>query len=366
MKALGIILAGGNGRRMKELANKRAVAAMPMAGSYRAIDFVLSNMSNSSINRVAVITQYSARSLNLHLSSSKWWDFGRKQGGLFVFNPTVTHENNNWYRGTADALVQNLDFIRNSHEPYVVIAGGDGIYKIDFNKVLDYHIDKEADITVVCKQLSVGADVSRFGVVDLNEDKRIVGFEEKPVDSNNNFVSCGIYVIRRRLLISLLEQCEEMEWFDFVSDVLMRQRRVMKLYAYEHEGFWSNIATVQSYFDTNMDFLKPEVREEFFYAYPEIHSKVDDNPPAKYNDGACVSNSLIASGSIVNGKVENSVIFQKAFIGKNCSIRDSIVLNGAHIGDGVVLDRCIVESRMTLEPGTQYKGEAGKIKIVTD
>ena len=366
MKALGIILAGGNGRRMKELANKRAVAAMPMAGSFRAIDFVLSNMSNSSINRVAVITQYSARSLNLHLSSSKWWDFGRKQGGLFVFNPTVTHENNNWYRGTADALAQNLDFLRDCHEPYVVIAGGDGVYKIDFNDVLDYHMDKEADITVVCKRLPAGTDVSRFGVVDLDESNRIVSFEEKPVDSNNNLVSCGIYVIRRRLLISLLEQCEEMEWFDFVSDVLMRQRRVMKIYAYEHEGYWSNIATVQSYFDTNMDFLKPEVREEFFYSYPEIHSKVDDNPPAKFNDGACVSNSLIASGAIVNGKVENSVIFQKVFVGTNCSIRDSVVLNGASVGDGAVLDHCIVESRMKIPAGAQCVGEGGKIKIITD
>ena len=139
MRAVGIILAGGNSFRMKELSNKRAIAAMPIAGSFRSIDFALSSMSNSSIQRVAVLTQYNSRSLNQHLSSSKWWDFGRKQGGLFVFPPMVTSDNDFWYRGTADAIHQNLDFLKQCHEPYVVIASGDCIYKLDYAKVLEYH-----------------------------------------------------------------------------------------------------------------------------------------------------------------------------------------------------------------------------------
>jgi len=137
MRAIGLVLAGGNNKAMKELTSRRAVAAMPIAGSYRSIDFALSNMSNSHIQKVAVITQYNARSLNDHLSSSKWWDFGRKQGGLYVFNPTITADNSVWYRGTADSMYQNLDFLKNSHEPYVVIASGDGVYKLDFAKVLE-------------------------------------------------------------------------------------------------------------------------------------------------------------------------------------------------------------------------------------
>ncbi len=137
MRAIGIVLAGGNNHRMKELSQKRAICAMPVAGSYRSIDFTLSNMSNSHVQKVAVFTQYNAKSLNEHLSSSKWWDFGRKQGGLFVFTPVVTADNSNWYRGTADAIYQNLDFLKNSHEPYVIIANGDMIYKLDFNKVLE-------------------------------------------------------------------------------------------------------------------------------------------------------------------------------------------------------------------------------------
>ena len=165
MRAIGIVLAGGNNKAMKELTSRRAVAAMPVAGSYRSIDFALSNMSNSHIQKVAVITQYNARSLNEHLSSSKWWDFGRKQGGLYVFNPTITADNSVWYRGTADAIYQNIDFLKNSHEPYVVIASGDGVYKLDFAKVLEYHIEKKADVTVVVKELPAGEDASRFGVV---------------------------------------------------------------------------------------------------------------------------------------------------------------------------------------------------------
>lgn len=201
MKAIGIILAGGNNSRMQELSNKRAIAAMPVGGSYRSIDFALSNMSNSHIQTVAVLTQYSARSLNEHLSSSKWWDFGRKQGGLFVFTPTITKNNSLWYQGTADAIYQNIDFLKKSHEPYAIIASGDCVYKMDYNKVLEYHIAKRADITVVCTTCRDQNEVERFGVLRMNDDGRIVEFEEKPIVSSYNTISTGIYVVRRRLLI---------------------------------------------------------------------------------------------------------------------------------------------------------------------
>jgi glucose-1-phosphate adenylyltransferase len=204
MRALGIILAGGNNNRMHELSNKRAIAAMPIGGSYRSIDFTLSNMTNSHIQKVAVLTQYNARSLNEHLSSSKWWDFGRKQGGLFLFPPTITSRSSFWYRGTADAIYQNLTWLKQSHEPYVVIASGDGIYKLDYNKVLEYHISKRADVTVVCTECH-DDDVSRFGVLKMNEDFRIEEFDEKPMVSKSNVISAGIYVIRRRQLIELIE-----------------------------------------------------------------------------------------------------------------------------------------------------------------
>ena len=327
MKALGIILAGGNNSKMQELSNKRAIAAMPVGGNFRCIDFALSNMTNSHIQKVAVLTQYNARSLNEHLNSSKWWDFGRKQGGLYILTPTLTEDNSWWYRGTADAMYQNLVFLKRCHEPYVIITGGDCIYKIDYNKVLDYHIEKKADITVVCKDMAAGENVSRYGVIRMNEDARITEFEEKPMKAQSNTISAGIYVIRRRQLIEMLERCAEEGRSDFVTDILIRYKNMKRIYGYKMREYWTNISTVESYYNANMDFLKPEVRSYFFKQDPKIYSKVDDLAPAKYNEGADVRNSFIASGCIVNGKVENSILFKKVFVGKNCVIRNSIILN---------------------------------------
>lgn len=333
---------------MKELCRKRAVCAMPVAGSYRSIDFALSNMTNSHIQKVAVFTQYNAGSLNEHLNSSKWWDFGRKQGGLYVFTPAVTAESNFWYRGTADAIAQNLSFLKNSHEPYVVIASGDCVYKLDYNKVLEYHIAKKADVTVVCKDMGPNENVERFGTIKMNEESRIEEFEEKPVVASSNTISCGIYVIRRRQLIEMIEKCEEEDRYDFVKDILIRYKTMKKVYGYKLKEYWRNIASVEDYFNTNMDFLKSETRDYFFRQYPDIYSKVDDLPPAKYNVGSHIRNSLISSGCIINGTVEDSVIFKKAFIGNNCYIKNSIILNDVYIGDNTHIENCIVESRDTI------------------
>lgn len=367
MRAIGIILAGGNSSRMGELSAKRAVAAMPVTGSYRAIDFSLSNMTNSHIQKVAVFTQYNSRSLNEHLNSSKWWDFGRKQGGLYVFTPTITSTNSYWYQGTADALYQNINFLKESHEPYVVIASGDGVYKLDYNKVLEEHIRKGADITIVCKDINPeDDDVSRFGVVKCNDDMQVIDFEEKPLVAQTSTASIGVYVIRRRQLIELLEACAKEGRTDFVKDILIRYKSVKKIYAYKMDSYWRNIGTVDSYFRTNMDFLKKDIRDYFFRQYPDVYSKVEDLPPAKYNGDAVVNNSLIASGCIVNGTVENSVLFKKVYVGNNCVIRNSIILNDVHIGDNSVIENCIVESRDTLRANTIHTAEPGQIKVVVE
>ena len=432
MRAIGIILAGGNNHRMRELSQKRAICAMPIAGSYRSIDFTLSNMTNSHIQKVAVFTQYNARSLNEHLNSSKWWDFGRKQGGLYVFTPAVTAENSNWYRGTADAIYQNLQFLKDSHEPYVVIASGDCVYKLDYNKVLEYHIEKKADITVVCRDMEAGTNVERFGTIRMNEESRIEEFEEKPLQAKTNTISCGIYVVRRRLLIEMIEKCAEEDRYDFVRDILIRYKDLKRIYGYKIKDYWRNIASVDDYYSTNMDFLKADVRNYFFKQYPDVYSKVDDLPPAKYNPGSqvrnslvssgCivngvvensviwrkndyystnmdflkadvrnyffkqypdvyskvddlppakynpgsqVRNSLVSSGCIVNGVVENSVIFKKSYIGNNCVIKNSIILNDVYIGDNTHIENCIVESRDTIRANSYFVGE-GEVKIVVE
>ena len=360
-----IILAGGNNNRMRELSDKRAIAAMPIAGSYRSIDFALSNMANSRIQKVAVLTQYNARSLNEHLSSSKWWDFGRKQGGLFVFTPTITKENGFWYQGTADAIYQNLNFLKNSHEPYVVIASGDCVYKMDYNKVLEYHIAKRADITVVCTTCPDPSEVERFGVLRMNEDCRIEEFEEKPMVSPYNTISTGIYVIRRRQLIELIEKAAQEGRNDFVKDILIRYKNLKRIYGYKIDSYWSNISTVESYYKTNMDFLKPEIRNYFFKQEPAVKTKIDDLPPAKYNPGAEVKNSLISSGCIVNGLVENSVLFKDVYVGNNCVIKNSVILNDVYLGDNTHIENCIVESRGTIRANSYYSGD-GEVEIVVE
>ena len=350
---------------MRELTAKRAVAAMPVAGSYRAIDFVLSNMTNSHIQKVAVLTQYNARSLNEHLNSSKWWDFGRKQGGLFVFTPTNTADNGYWYRGTADAIYQNLDFLKKCHEPYVIITSGDAVYKLDYNKVLEYHIAKKADITVVCKDLEPGEDATRFGTVRMNEESRIEEFEEKPMVAHSHTISTGIYVLRRRQLIDLIEHSAEEDRYDFVTDILIRYKNLKKIYGYKIKDYWSNISTVESYYKTNMDFLKPEIRNYFFKQEPAVKTKIDDLPPAKYNPGADVKNSLISSGCIVNGVVENSVLFKDVYVGNNCVIKNSVILNDVYLGDNTHIENCIVESRGTIRANSYYSGD-GEVEIVVE
>ena len=367
MRAIGIILAGGNSSRMGELSAKRAVAAMPIVGSYRAIDFTLSNMTNSHIQKVAVYTQYNSRSLNEHLNSSKWWDFGRKQGGLYLFTPTITATNSYWYKGTADALYQNISFLKSAHEPYVVIASGDAVYKLDYNKVLEEHIATGADITVVCKDIQPGEDdINRFGVVKLADDNRVISFEEKPIVAETNTASICVYVVRRRQLIELLEACAAEGRSDFVNDILVRYKNVKKIYAYKLDSYWRNIGTIDSYFKTNMDFLKKDIRDYFFRQHPDVYSKVEDLPPAKYNGDAAVSNSLIASGSIINGTVEDSVLFKKVYIGNNCVIKNSIILNDVHIGDNCYIENCIVESRDTLRANTVHTGDPNEIKVIVE
>lgn len=364
MRAIGVVLAGGNNTRMRELSNKRAISAMPVAGSYRAIDYVLSNMTNSGVRKVGVLTQYNAKSLHEHLNSSKWWNFGRKQGGLFMFTPMITSENSWWYRGTADALYQNINFLKHSHEPYVILASADAIYKMDYNQVLEYHIEKRADITVVVREIQ-GEDVSRFGLVGMNEEHRITEFEEKPMMTSHHLLSCGIYILRRRLLIELLERCAKEERYDFVNDIIIRYKNLKKIYGYKMNSYWSNIASMESYYQTNMDFLKEDVRSHFFSENQKIYTKIEDLAPAKYNPGSKIRNSIISSGCIINGEVENSVIFRKVFVGSNCVIRNSIILNDVYIGDNTIIENCIVESRGTISANSKFVGEK-ETKIVIE
>ena len=361
-----MLLAGGQGSRLGVLTAKVAKPAVAFGGKYRIIDFPLSNCINSGIDTVGVLTQYQPLRLNAHIGIGIPWDLDRNYGGVTVLPPYERSGSSEWYSGTANAIYQNLDFLKRCHEPYVIITSGDAVYKMDYNKVLEYHIAKKADITVVCRDLDQGEDATRFGILKMNENMRIEDFEEKPMLATSSMISCGIYVIRRRQLIELLERCAAEDRYDFVTDILVRYKNLKRIYAYKLGTYWSNIASVDSYYKTNMDFLKPDVRHYFFKEYPEIYSKVDDLPPAKYNPGANVKNSLVSSGCILNGTVENSVLFKKVYIGNNCIIKNSIILNDVYIGDNTVIENCIVESRDTIRANTTYIGKPDDVKIVIE
>ena len=238
---------------------------------------------------------------------------------------------------------------------------------MDFDKILDYHIKKKADITVAVKDIEAETeDLHRFGVVRMAEDGRIVNFEEKPLVAQTNTVSIGVYVIRRRLLIELIQKAHEEKRNDFVQDILVRYKDVKKIFGYKHEGYWENIATIDSYYHANMDFLKRDVRDYFFHDYPNVYSKIEDLPPAKFNPGSKIKNSLVSSGCIVNGEVQDSILFKKVYVGNNCVIKNSIILNDVYIGDNTVIENCIVESRDTIRANASYIGEDGKIQIVVE
>lgn len=367
MRALGIILAGGTNKRLGSLISTRTNSAMPIAGTYRAIDFALSNMSNSGISKIAVVTQYNSRSLTEHLSSSKWWNIGRKNAGIHVFTPYASNAHQPWYRGTADSIYQNLNFLEKSHEKYVVIANGHGVYKIDYSDILKQHKETEADITIAVKEYDDDSNINfkSYGNVILNEQKRVVVFEEKPLEKISNTVSTGIYVLERKLLIDLIKTVVAEGRFDFVNDILVRYRRQLKLYGYKIDSYWKPLNSIETYCQISADFLDNLFRHEMLYTYPYIMTKNVDVPPAKYNFSASVKNSLVGNGSIVNGYVRNSTLFRDVTISEHSSVVNSIIFEGSEIGENCALEYVIIDKDIKIENGKVIKGTREKPILIS-
>ncbi|MCL2361684.1 MAG: glucose-1-phosphate adenylyltransferase subunit GlgD [Defluviitaleaceae bacterium] len=362
MKAVGIILAGGKNERLKQLSSIRATSAIPVGSHYRAIDFPLSNMTNSGIKKVAVITQYNSRSLHDHLSSPKWWDLGSKQGGLFVLSPYLSSDNSVWFRGTADSIYQNLNFLRRSKEEYVVIASGDCVYKMDYNEMLAYHKRKNADITIAYHRVPDGDDIRLYGVMEMDAHERMLDLEEKPLEPQSDLASIGVYIVRRQLLIDLIETIVPEGRYELVRDLFARYRKRLKIYGYHFEGYWRNLNNIHSYFDCNMDFLRRDIRN-LFMAY--IKTKPKDEPPAKYNAGATVSNCVVGSGAILNGHTSRSIIFRKVYTGENSRINNAIIMEGTTIGNNCIVEHAIIDKEVVINEGTQVIGTVESPVIIS-
>jgi glucose-1-phosphate adenylyltransferase len=344
---------------MKELSAKRSVAAIPYGGRYRAIDFVMSNMINSGINKVGVVTQYSYRSLMDHIGSGKEWDLDRKVGGLFMFPPYLAGQGSGWYRGSADGMYHNMSFLKKSSDEYVLIATGNCIYKADYDVILENHKASGADITVCCRDMSDldEEELKHFGIVQLNQDNRIMDMQEKSQEPKGTIGSMGIYLMKRTLLIELLEESASKGLYDFVRDIIIRKLGELKIHACLFDGYWRSMSSIPMFYKANMELLNPEVRKELFIENGPIFTKVKDETPAKFNEEAEVSNSIVADGSIVEGTVINSVLFRGVKVGKGAVIKDCIIMQDSVIEDDVNLSNVILDKDVTVSQGKTLKGE---------
>ena len=364
---MGLILSGWKKPALKDLSYKRSVSAIPFGGKYRAIDFILSNMVNSGIKNVGVLTQYSFRSLMDHLGSGKEWDLDRRYDGLFILPPTVSDEESGWYKGSADAMYHNLSFLKRSNEEYVVIAQGNGIFKMQMADMLQYHIDKNADITLAYRKMYDYAteELSSLGIIRIDEDSRITDLQEKPLNPQSDLASIGVYMLRRTLLISLIEECIAHGNYDFVKDIMIRKLDRLNIYGYEFRGYWRSISSVRNYYRCSMEVLDPEIREELFIRNGKIYTKVKDEAPAKYNEEAEVTNSIVADGCFIEGTVENSVLFRGVTVAKGAVVRNSIIMQGSVIEPDAVVEYAILDKNVVLTRGKYLKGDADYPVVVS-
>jgi glucose-1-phosphate adenylyltransferase len=360
LNTMGLILTGWKKPDLKELSTIRSASAVPIGGKYRVIDFVLSNMVNSGITNVGVLTQYSFRSLMDHLGSGKEWDLDRRYDGLFIFPPSVTGDDSGWYKGSADAMCSNLSFLRRSNEEYVVIAQGNGVYKMHFDDMLDFHKETGADITIAYRRMDDFSpeELSKLGIIKLDPDGRIVDLQEKPIHPQTSNGSIGLYVIARERLIGLLEECMAHGDYDFVKDILIKKVDALRIYGYEFKGYWRNISSLRTYYRCNMEMLNPDIRHELYIENGKIYTKVKDEAPAKYNEEAEVSNSIVADGCIIEGRVENSVLFRGVTVARGAVVKNSIVLQASRLEENSSLEYAILDKNVVLRRDKYLKGDA--------
>lgn len=343
---VAMILAGGQGSRLGVLTKKLAKPAVPFGGKYRIIDFPLSNCANSGIYTVGVLTQYKPLELNAHIGIGEPWDLDRKCGGVRILPPYQEEKGGKWYKGTANAIYQNIEFVDGAEPEYILILSGDHIYKMDYTKMLDFHKEKGAEATIAVIEVPKN-EASRFGIMNTKDDMTIYEFEEKPEKPKSNLASMGIYIFNWKTLKRYLKEDEanKSSSNDFGKDIIPSMlSEGNKMVAYPFKGYWKDVGTIDSLWEANMDLLKDDNELNLYDEDWKIYS-VNPVRPAQYiGEGAKIKNSLIVEGCVVNGEIENSVLFQGVQVGKNSVIRDSVIMTNAKIGDNVIIEKAIVGS----------------------
>jgi glucose-1-phosphate adenylyltransferase len=344
-----VILAGGQGERLSVLSAQRAKPAVPFAGKYRIIDFALSNCVNSGLYRVAVLTQYRPHSLNDHIGIGRPWDLDRMRGGVRMLQPYLGRKGSDWYRGTADAVYQNLAELADWRADTLLILSGDHVYKMDYNAMLAFHEDRKADCTVAVMQVPMD-EAHRFGTLVTAPDGRVTAFEEKPPEPRSNLISMGIYVFDRDILVRRLEEDARTPGSkrDFGRDVVPRMVEIDRVYAYPFKGYWRDVGTIQSYWESNMGLLNEPPDFDLYDTDWVIHTRSEERPPARITERGRIICSLVSHGSIINGTVERSVLSPGVFVAEGAVVRDSILFTDCIIGPGSIVDRGILDKHVVV------------------
>lgn len=354
MRVFTLILAGGEGSRLSILAEKRAKPAMPFAGKYRIIDFVLSNCANSGLSDIAVLTQYRPHSLNEHIGTGRPWDLDRTRGGVRIWQPYRGRSDQDWYRGTADALYQNRNFIRSERSDTLLVLSGDHIYKQDYRDMLRRHEQTGADLTVAVMDVPED-EAHRFGIMKTNSEGRIVEFHEKPRQNVGTLASMGIYVFRTEFLLSRLEADaqDNSSEHDFGKNIIPALVQEANAFAYRFNNYWVDVGTIPAYWETNLDLLNDRSALDLYDDRWTIHTRSEERPPVKMLSDARVERALLSNGCVISGSVCNSVLSPGVIVEPGAEVRDSIIFNDAVIRSGARVDRCILDKRVSVGPNAQ-------------
>ena len=370
-ECVAMLLAGGQGSRLYALTSRIAKPAVPFGGKYRIIDFPLSNCINSDIDTVGVLTQYQPLVLNDYIGNGQPWDLDRMYGGVHILSPYQAKHGSEWYKGTANAIYQNLSFIKNYDPEYVLILSGDHIYKMNYEKMLAEHKECGADVTVATIKVPM-SEASRFGIVNTDENGRIVQFEEKPEKPKNDLASMGIYIFTADKLYKYLEQDEadENSHNDFGKDVLPKMLADgCNMHAYVFNGYWKDVGTINSLYEANMDLLGDKPEFDITDQSWKIHSRNPIAPPHYIGESGRVVGSIVALGCEIYGNVENSILSANVIVEEGATVKGSVIFSGSVIKKGAtvinsIIDENAVVGEKTVVGGEAASGERKKIAVL--
>ena len=345
-ECIAMLLAGGQGSRLRRLTKNLAKPAVPFGGKYRIIDFSLSNCINSGIDTVGILTQYKPLVLNSYIGSGSAWDLqcGMENGGATILPPYVRENGGEWYKGTAHAIYQNFNFIEKYDPKYVLVLSGDHVYKMDYSRMLQNHKEKQADVSISVVEVEWD-EAPRFGIMNTDKNDKIIDFEEKPQIPKSNLASMGVYIFNWDILKEYLKKdvSDANSANDFGKNVIPRMlKEDLEMCAYHFEGYWRDVGTVESYWEASMDMLEDTESLNFFSSGWNIYSASIAQPPQYIAPDVHIERALVSDGCLVNGDLEHSILFPDVYIGKGSSIKDSIIMSGARIGQGVVIRKAII------------------------